>query len=658
METQAIFDAMDAIQLRNELFLLGTRTFDDCEVKELRNLALAAKDAYYNTDQPILSDDQYDAVERYIAVSSPADDVTNIIGSDVRGGAVPLPFSMGGLTQVYEGEVQKWLHKCGLNDRYLLISDKLDGNSVELIYDANGNFTAAFSRGDGFEGADITRHLKQMSFPKIVNNGIQAVRAEIILRKAKFEHVLQIAKRTYKNPRNMVAGLMNASTSNPEVLVELSVVAYEIMNRPHDPKEDQFIDLVANGFEVPKYVVWKGFDATDDQLTHLLKIAREDSFYEIDGIVIEALDKDLRETLKPSTETLEPEYARKYKVADASNMAIAEVVAIHWGVSKNGYLKPRVEIKPVDLVGVTVTYATGFHAQFIHSNRIGPGANIRITRSGDVIPFITQVVEPMTTPNYDAWFTRELNILGDWEWTDTMVDAYLISDHPAVALEKANFFFETIGVDLLREGNLTKLSEEGFNTPYDIIQMNERQLRQILGENGSKIYNNITAKLTNVEPHILMAATGYFGRGVGRKKLKKLLEASSGDEAIFLNYDAICSTEGFQAKTAQRVMAGYKPYREFVTALREKVSFKAFDAASGDGEGDLAGQVFVFTGIRDKDLERRIIARGGTIGDSFTSKTTCVIAKDPNENSGKLKKARDKGIGVVGYQMFKEEFDD
>jgi DNA ligase (NAD+) len=650
-----VFDGIDAIQLRNELFLLGTTTLEDCATKDLVNLALAAKDAYYNSDQPLLTDDQYDMIERFIALSSPEDDVTTIVGSDVRGDAVPLPFPMGGLTQAYEGDVAKWVAKCGLGDRYIFISDKLDGNSAELVYDANGNFTAAFTRGDGFEGADITRHLKQMNFPKSVRKGIRAVRAEIILRKDKFERVQQIAKRTYKNPRNMVAGLMNASVSNSDVLAELSVIAYEIMNQAKDAKENQFIELLSSGFEVPKHSVWHGSDFGEDRLTHYLEVARQDSWYEIDGLVIEALDKDLRESLKPSTETLEPEYARKFKVADASNMAVAEVVSIHWGISKNGYLKPRVEIKPVDLVGVTVTYATGFHAWFIYSNHIGPGAKIRITRSGDVIPFITQVVEPMPIYDYDPWFISQLNAIGEWAWTDTMIDAFLVSEHPAIALEKATFFFTTLDVAMLREGNLVKLFEAGYNSPAKIMKMHVVEMRTVLGENGTKIWAALEAKRLALDSYILMAATGLLGRGVGRKKLKKLLEASQGDETIFADYNRILAVEGFQTKTAQRIIGGYKAYQDFVADLAEYINFKQF-VVGGTG-GELAGQVYVFTGFRDKELQTKLEDLGGIVGDSFSSKTTCVVAKDPNEDSGKLKKAREKGIKIVGYQQLKEEME-
>jgi len=649
-----VFVEIDAIQLRNELFLLDTTTLEDCDINDLVNLAMAAKNAYYNSGQPILTDEQYDTIERYITLSSPEEDITAVVGSNVRGTvAVPLPYPMGGLKQAYEGEVHKWITKCGLNDDFVFISDKLDGNSVELVYDANGKFSAAFTRGDGVEGADITRHLKQMNFPKTVTKGIRAVRAEIILRKDKFEKVQQIAKRTYKNPRNLVAGLMNASISNSAVLEELSVVAYEIMNNAKSSKNDQFVSLDENGFEKPVYSIWRGVDFSEDKLTEHLVTAREHSPYEIDGLVIEALNKEFRESLKPSTETLEPEYARKYKVADGSNMAVAEVVAVHWGVSKNGYLKPRIEIKPIELVGVTVTYATGFNAWFIYSNHIGKGSKIRITRSGDVIPFITEVIESATVENYDEWFKIQLDAIGEWTWTDTMVDAFLLSDHPTIALERTEFFFVTLDIAGIREGSLVKLFEASYNSPMKIIKMTESELRSVLGENGSKIYETMLVKFNGVEKHILMAATGYLGRGVGRKKLKKLFEASNGDETIFTDFNRIIGVEGFQAKTANRVINGYAAYREFVAELVNYITFKEFTMAI---EGTLTGKCFVFTGFRSAELEEKIIENGGKVASSVTKEVTHVVAADPNSNSGKVKKAKDKGLSVISVEEVESWF--
>jgi NAD-dependent DNA ligase len=192
----------------------------------------------------------------------------------------------------------------------------------------------------------------------------------------------------------MVAGLMNSSENDPVVYDYIDFVAYDIINKPMD-KVEQIRTLNTLGFLTPVHEVLPGVTLNDTELTEMLEELRTNSLYEIDGVVLDVNSVETRRELIPSRETLNPSWAIKYKVADASNAAIAEVIGVKWNVSKHGYLKPVIWIKPVELVGVTVSKCTGFNAKFIYENKIGPGAKINITRSGDVIPFCTGVVSPM-----------------------------------------------------------------------------------------------------------------------------------------------------------------------------------------------------------------------------------------------------------------------
>ena len=106
-------------------------------------------------------------------------------------------------------------------------------------------------------------------------------------------------------------------------------------------------------------------DLNDADLTKYLNKRRKGNDYAIDGLVIEVDDAKKRAKINPTRDSLNPEYARKFKVADASNLAVAKVIEVQWNISKDGYLKPRVKIEPTELVGVTVQHATGFNAKFI-----------------------------------------------------------------------------------------------------------------------------------------------------------------------------------------------------------------------------------------------------------------------------------------------------
>lgn len=382
--------------------MMLTGSFEDTDIDTLIKMLRAADDRYHNGQESFFSDADYDSVKQYAQQAAPDDLYFVGVGSEVRGGKVKLPFPMGSLTQAYAGDTKQWVQKHNLVDDEFIVTEKLDGISCLLIYGADSKLKIAYSRGDGTMGADITRHVSKIHrIPKqlFMNEGDLVVRAEIIFKKNDWDIVKTKITRSggefYKNARNCVAGLMNASESDPVAYQYLSVVAYEVIGQ-NISKEYQLLMLDRLGFATPHtkvFVDGSWFD--DDQLIDILNQMRTMSEYEIDGIVLEVSDFNIRNKINPTKDTLNPEYARKFKIADASNYAETEVVEVQFAISKNGYLKPRIKIKPVELVGVTVQYATGFNAKFIRDNKIGPGAIIKIIRSGDVIPYIIGVIKSM-----------------------------------------------------------------------------------------------------------------------------------------------------------------------------------------------------------------------------------------------------------------------
>jgi DNA ligase (NAD+) len=142
-----------------------------------------------------------------------------------------------------------------------------------------------------------------------------------------------------------------------------------------------------------------------------------------------------------------------------------------------------------------------------------------------------------------------------------------------------------------------------------------------------------------------MGAHPAFGRGVGVRKMKKLYDAFAGDMTLCQDFDAIVAVEGFEAKTAKKIVAGYKPFMDFFADIEEYVTIQEYVAPK---EGKLTGCVFVFTGFRSKELEAKVEALGGKIGSSVSSKTTYLVADNPDSTSGKAQKARDVGIKVIG----------
>jgi len=610
----------------------------------------AADDLYYNDDESFLTDAEYDYLRRYAEVLDPSNVYFTGVGSEVRGGKIKLPHSMGSLDQIYEGEIQDWVKKWKLQDETVVLTDKLDGASAMVVYDKDGKLQIAYSRGNGVEGADISRHIRKLrSVPDLVDKR-RDIRGEIIIEIGTFGFLNQQVKtragKIYKNPRNMVSGLMNAKENNEIVYNYLKFVAYEIIGGTGS-KEEQLRELEALGFEVPHSLTVRGNELTDDYLTQYLNLRRQDSIYEIDGLVLDVNSNDKRHAMNPTRDTLNPAYAVKYKVADANNIAQTIVEYVDWNLSKHGYWKPRVKIKPVDLLGVTIDYATGFNAKFIQDNGIGPGAVIEITRAGDVIPFIQRTITPA-----EAQLPE-----GEWEWTTNdfgeHVDAVIANadEHEIVVIKRMTHFFDKIDAPMLKMGNVKKLYDAGFTSIDSIIACTIGDFFRALGENGTKAYHGMREKLNDIPLYQVLGAYSTQ-RGIGVRRMKKLQKALGGWQDVMFceNANTIAKVDGFDIKTAELTVEAITQFRKFWYDNQSFIKL-AEDEKSGT---KLQGEKVCMTGFRDKEMAAMIEEQGGEVQSAVSSKTTILVAKDPNSNSGKMQKARDNGTRIVGINEFKE----
>lgn len=662
-------DQTRAARTINDLEVIGLGV-EDVSEEDAINLLMVLDDLYFNgqtVEGLDVSDDVYDVWKRFWENSFPDNAYFDdeMVGSDVRGGKVKLPYTMGSLTQAYEGDTIKFFTKYNVSEfADVVISDKLDGQSGMVVY-RNGKFSIGYSRGNGFQGADLSRHMRRIpSIPQTIDHTLcgeeLTVRGELIISVANYEFLkTRIKTRSggqYKNPRAMIAGLMNASSNDPIVYDYIDFVAYSIVKTTNGlerfGKLDQLNKLRHFGFKIVYHWVEDAGDMTDDHMTMKLNERRANSEYELDGVVYEVESAEYRSQISPTNGTLNPEYARKYKVASEDNVAEPIVANIMWEPSKHGYLIPRINIEPTELRGVTVTMATGFNAQFIFENQIGPGARIRITRSGDVIPFVTDVIAPAPIDNYHEWFQSELNKFGEWVWNDSGVSAILVSDHPDILIKQTAAFFTTIEAAHIGEGTVRELSAAGLKTPIDIIGADRDTLGRILGENGYKVYDSLVKRLSNVRESVLIAATGMCGRGIGRRKLAAAMEYVGCDLDQLANRDLLLTAPSFQHKTVQKIVSGvplYKSWKDQAIAACTYLGIIRDDTPYGSGPLD--GMVFVFTGFRSPDLKERIQQNGGVVLDSYSKKVTHVVAVDPSSTSTKLKKAAADGAVIMSPDM-------
>jgi DNA ligase (NAD+) len=251
-------------------------------------------DLYTNDGESYITDSEYDKLRLLAQKYWPSDPYFIGVGSSVRVDKVKLPYKMGSLDQVQVGELPNWIKTKNGKNRNFVITDKMDGVSVLLVYNSDGDFQIALTRGDGYEGQDITRHVKLIpDVPKKVL-GRLVVRAEIIFSESTFKKIQNKVTRQdgtpFKNPRNAVAGLVNHKTVNELACKHLSVFAYSIEGSKDDlSKERQLKFLKILGFNVVHFEKISQKIMTEDYLKNKIVERKGKLDFAIDGIVVEFL---------------------------------------------------------------------------------------------------------------------------------------------------------------------------------------------------------------------------------------------------------------------------------------------------------------------------------------------------------------------------------
>lgn len=359
----------------------------------------------------------------------------------------------GSMEEIKEGDLNKWKIKAPY-----LISAKLDGCSLVLFY-KNGYLDKASTRGDGLKGFDVTRHVCNIkSIPFQFPDGQRdtvIIRGELIISKddwpkCKAELEERFGK-SFANARNTIAGFLNSKTTNHVIMKYATFLAYAI-NNDHD-EEQKFMDLQEYGFLVPTHHVYNYDEFDENVLQNKIKAIKETYTYECDGVILSLVDHSLLPGFE--TNSLNPRYSRKYKVGMADEAKFTVVKNIRWQITKDALLKPVLEIEPIILDGATVSNVTANNYSTVKSLGLGVGAKIRVKRSGMVIPYLEEVIEPAPTP-------AELKY--QYTLTDSGVEAVYAGDDPEVwfevNLQKLVFATKALDIDQAADGNLRKISNE------------------------------------------------------------------------------------------------------------------------------------------------------------------------------------------------------
>ena len=654
--TQKFLDSID-----EDEFNLTNYIDKNLDIKKLEKILRDLSKEYYNTGESLVSDEVYDLLKEKLEDLDPNNEFLNEVGAPIDSKEkVKLPYSMGSLDKIKPSteELQKWKKK--YKGPYI-VSDKLDGISGQLYITKDDN--KLYTRGDGEYGQDISHLIKYLIDVDYLEKNKKnmklpiSIRGELIISRDNFKKV----DKNFKNARNAVAGYVNSKKVDKKLSEIVEFIGYTVIE-PRLNILDQMKYLTA--FKALKKVVnykkYKYEELTNENLSEVLIDRRKNGDYEVDGIVV----FDSEEIYEHQSGN--PEYGFAFKTIMSDQCAEAIVVDVLWEASMNSYLKPTVQIKPINLVGVTITYATAFHAKFVEENKLGPGSVIKIVRSGDVIPDIQEVLKPSSSgkpkmPDEEyIWDKNHVNIM----IKNINKSKYL----NVVKAKKIEHFFSTIDVKNLGLGIITKLVDNGYDNVIAILNADKDDLTEIDGIGKKmieKIYNNIDTVMETITLEKLMAGSHVFGIGVGERKLKQLIK----EIPNILEYDDdnelkndILKVEGFSDITADKFVDNLDKFKIFYGELKEIYDLDHIKKSSSKKpKAEKKKLIFkdekiVFTGFRDKELQDKIESLGGKVSTSVSSKTTLVIYADNDKTSSKVKKAEDLGINLMTKSSFLNKF--
>lgn len=599
---------------------------------------------YYNTTNSPVSDKIFDELKDILEEEDPSNPFLDEIGAPITRNKVKLPYPMGSLDKfkpTKENEFSKWMKT--YHGPYEL-SDKLDG--ISALLHKKDDTIKLYSRGDGIVGQDISHLVKYLGLDTDIMPNNTAIRGELIMSKNNFKKI----EDKMKNARNAVAGVVNSKTTDTKMAKMVEFVTYNIVY-PRFLQEEQYEYLEEWGFDVVYHKEVQNISI--DELVDYFGERRAKSKYEIDGIVV--MDNNMVYDVVEGN----PKYGFAFKSIMKDQYTIATVVDVEWAISRHNYIKPRVKIDPINLVGVTITYATAHNAKFIYDNKIGVGSKIKIIRSGDVIPKIMEVISPATDGK-----PKMPDI--PYKWTDTEVDIMVkdeTGESKVISTTKQLVnTMKTLDVKYIDEGLMKKIVEGGYNTFIKILKADRDDIIEIIGSKMTeKIYDGIEGALKNTQLHVLMAASNYFGRGMGVRKLhivtKKypnIMIEDWNDKKLF---DKINSLEGFQEKTTQKFVSGLSKFKKFFDRVNEYVDIEYLREPEEEEIGDkFSGQKIVLTGFRSAEIIEFIEKNSGEVSSSVSKNTTLVICADEADDSSKLLKAKELNIPIITKSKFMAKY--
>jgi DNA ligase (NAD+) len=651
---------------------------------------------YHGEDAPTISDAEYDALRRrYTALEEAFPKLTDADSANRKVGAAPsekfakvrhrVPMlSLGNIfadeeVEEFSARVRRFL---GLGESApldVVAEAKIDGLSCSLRYE-NGELVQAATRGDGYDGEDVTANVRVVeAIPKRLKGApkIFEARGEVYMRHADFSalNTRQAAagKPIYANPRNFAAGSLRQLDPRMTAERPLQFFAYAWGEVSEPFASTQFGAIEAmRDFGLPTNPLTKLCHSAAELLAqyHAIEERRATLGYDIDGVVYKVNDLTLQQRLGFVSRS--PRWAVAHKFPAEQATTIVEAIEIN--VGRTGALTPIAKLKPVTVGGVVVSNATLHNEDEIGRKDVRVGDTVLVQRAGDVIPQVLAVVLdkrpadskpyvfPETCPICGSAALREIDEKTGEKDVVRRCTGTLIC--PAQAVEGLKHFASRNAFDI--EGLGEKLIELFFTeglirTPADIFTLKARDgqshppLREWegFGETSARnLFNSIDARRT-IPLNRFLYALGI--RHVGETNARRLARHFGDWESLRAGARAENAAEelsgvgGIGPVVAEAIADFFaEPRNEAaLDALAKQVAVEPMEAIAAGHP--LAGQTIVFTGSLERmtrDEAKAVAERlGAKVSGSISTKTNLIVA-GPGAGS-KLAKAQELGVETI-----------
>ena len=570
--------------------------------------------------------------------------------------------------QDWEKRIQKIL---GTTETEYTCELKFDGASINLTYE-NGKFIKAVTRGDGFQGDDVSNNVKTIrSIPlNIKEDFVQEfeMRGEIILPLDGFnkmnEERVANGEEEYRNPRNTASGSLKLQDSAEVAKRPLDCLLYQVVTseRKYKTHFESLESARKVGFKVPKTIkLAKSIEEVFEFVNHW-DAKRHDLPYETDGIVIKVNNLQQQEELGYTSKA--PRWAIAYKFAAEQVSTVLNEIT--YQVGRTGAITPVANLQPVQLAGTTVKRASLHNADQIEKLDIRENDTVYVEKGGEIIPKIIGVdfiKRPLnSTPTLYATHCPECNT----ELVRTEGDAkhYCPNEFgcaPQIAGRIQHFIsrkamdIEGLGgetVDLLRKEGLI----ENYADLYDLTVEQVIPLERMAEKSAQNMINGIEkSKEIPFEKVLFALGIRFVGETVAKKLAKHF---KSIDNLMVADFETLVAVDEIGDRIAQSIIDFSNNLGNIQLINRLKsygLQLEVSQENLANQTNKLEGQIFVVSGVfhqmNRNELKKAIEDNGGKVSSSISKKTNFIVAGD-NMGPSKLSKAESLGIPIISEQDF------